>query len=797
MRVTLGWLKSYVDFALSARETAEALTMAGLEVEGVSSPGPLLAGMSTAKVLSVKRHPDADALWVCEVDAGDGVVPVVCGAPNTRADLVTAYVPPGVTLPGGMTVKEAKIRGQVSRGMLCSVRELGIGDDHSGIWELPPDLKPGEDLAAATFLDDFVLEIGVTANRGDCLSAIGVARDLAAILGTRIRPPKYRPQKVGGKIDEQIKVDIRAPELCRRYAGMMVRDVTIGPSPLWMASRLRLVGVRPINNIVDVTNYVLMDWGQPLHAFDYDKLFSRAIVVRRARDGEQTKTLDGALRTLSADTLLICDGESPVAVAGVMGGLESEVAATTRAIFIESAYFDPQNVRRTSAALGLATESSYRFERGVDPEGVVHALHCAAYLMEELGGGKIVSGMIDNHPRPVGKSEIRFRVSRASAVLGVPVTHQRANEILLSLGMEVQPIQEGVFRVTAPSWRADVTREIDLIEEIARIDGYAKIPLTLPRVSIHAQPRDPSQAFGADLRERMTALGFQEVINVGLENPARLAPFLADGEALVRLVNPPGEDGAAMRSTLLPGLLRNLKHNTNFGTSDVRVFEIRPVFSPAEGGGLPPQRLRVAALATGLVRPVAWNQPAEVADFFHIKGVVEALCAGLGIAGVEFALRTATWLHPGQCAALVHGDRTIGLLGTLHPDLARSLDLSGEPVVFELDIEALHKLSKSQTKYAKESRFPPVLRDLAVVVDEATEAGRVYSAIMDAGFELLRDARLFDVYRGPGVETGKKSLAFSLRYQAMDRSLTDADVAAVHDAVVRRLGEKVGARLRG
>lgn len=798
MRMSLGWLKSYVEIKLSPPELAELLTMAGLEVEEIAYPGKGLKGLLTAKVVSVSNHPAADNLSVCRVDLAGAVKTVVCGAPNVRAGLVTAFAPAGVTLPGGLVVQEAEIRSQLSQGMLCSLRELGIGDEHEGVWELPDDLEAGQDLAQATFLDDVVFEIAITANRGDCLSAIGIAREIAALTGTRIRLPNARQQRLGGKIDEYIKIDIKNPDLCRRYTGMVVLGLEIKPSPLWLASRLRLVGIRPINNIVDITNYVLMEWGQPLHGFDYEKLSNHHIIVRRAAEGEKITTLDGVERKLVDTNLLICDGDSKVAIAGVMGGLYSEVTPETTNVFIESAYFDPTSIRKTSSSLGLISESSYRFERGVDPEGVIQALQRSASLMEELGGGQIITGYTDCYPKQIANNQTNLRVSRVNSILGLHLSTLRISEILLALGMETKAVGEDLLHVSAPSYRRDIYREIDLIEEIARIEGYDRIPTTMPVVPLVSPVKDSFKEFRNSLQELMVTLGFTEVLNYSFDRRERqqIVAEADQSDKYVRIMNPATEEAAIMRRFLLPGLLKNLSNNLKFGTQELRIFELKPVFIPGPKGELPKQRQHFAALLAGHFRPASWNlTPAEV-DFFDLKGVVETVCLAVGAGPVTFVPLVKKACHPGKCASVMIGDQPVGYLGVVHPNLIGELDLQGEPVVFELDIHELHKLSIKQVNYMRESRYPSALRDLAILVDDTLAAGQILEEIRSLDLPLLDDVKLFDVYQGDRLEAGKKSLAFALRYKSPERSLTDQEVQQVHDQLIEHLGEKFEAKLR-
>jgi len=683
--------------------------------------------------------------------------------------------------------------------MMCSQKELGVGEDHSGIWILPEDTPVGEDLARAAKLDNVLLEIGVTANRGDCLSVIGIARDLAAITGKRFRVPEIRPNRVGGEIERKISVDIEDPDLCPRYTGMMVRDVTIRPSPQWMASRLRAVGIRPINNIVDVTNYVLMEYGQPLHAFDYDLLTKHAIVVRRARDGEVMRTLDEQDRKLNAQNLLICDGPTPVAMAGIMGGLNTEIEANSRNVFIESAYFDPVNIRKTSRQVGLSSESSIRFERGVDSEGVVSALHRAAQLMEQLGGGSIVRGYIDNYPKSIPRSEVKLRPTRVEKVLGVRLSAQRIRDILLSLGMEIEPVSQDLFRVVVPSYRGDVTREVDLIEEIARIHGYDKVPLTLPDVSKYEKPLSDSYRLRDRIREAMCSMGFYEVITHGFGSAAAQDRFRIEtgsGDYL-RLLNPMNEDQAVMKDCLLPGILDCLDRNLKRGGRDVRIFELRPVFLYRGQEELPDEQYHLAFLGCGSMFRRGWRSDDQDLDFFDAKGVLEELFETMGLEDVDYEAVEAPFLHPGRSAAVSIQGRRIGLIGQVHPKLLESLEINARPVMCELEFEPMLEFSKAVMRYEGISRYPAVYRDLALVVDEQTRAGDLVRAIKDLNIKIVQDVEIFDIYRGASLGEGKKSIAFSLVYQSDEKSLTDEAVDKVQGLILEKLGVAFGAVLRG
>jgi phenylalanyl-tRNA synthetase beta chain len=699
-----------------------------------------------------------------------------------------------------MKVKKTKIRGEQSVGMLCSERELGLSDDHSGIMILPPDVPIGAPFAEALQLADTVLELSVTPNRSDCLSMIGVAREVAALTKDRARPPEFTVPESGPDTTTLTSVTIDDDLGCPRYAARIVAAVTIGPSPLWMQERLKKAGLRPLNNVVDVTNYVLIELGHPLHAFDYEKLEENRIVVRRARGGESFVTLDGAERALSKDMLVIADAQQPVAIAGVMGGANSEVTEQTRTVLIESAYFDPMTIRRTSKALGLSTEASYRFERGADPDMVITAINRAASLMAELAGGTIAKGAIDEYPRKIASPEIRLRHARTAHMLGIDVPAEDTVAILKSLGFEVLVEESDAVQVRVPSYRPDVTAEIDLIEEVARIYGYDNIVPTYPQdttvMSRGQKPRRPEDTCRGTLR----SCGFSEAITFSIGAPGDMADFGNAGDnspgGPIHLMNPLAEDASVLRTSLVPGLLRNIRMNCNAGAKDMKVFEIGKVYWPVEGELLPNERTFVCAAATGLLQPINWRgTPAEI-DFFTMKGVAETVLASLGAASAEAKRASCAGFHPGVCADLVIGGTTVGTVGEIHPGLLDKYDFGQKVFVLELDIDTLESAAEEERTYEKFSRFPHADRDLAVVIDEAVETGALTSAIAEAGGEILRRVLLFDVYRGNQVGEGKKSLAFNLRFLSSERTLTDEEVGAACDRILKVLTDRFGARLR-
>lgn len=794
MRVSFNWLKEFMPIDISPRELAYRLTMAGVEVEAVEEIKPVFDNVVVGRILKIAPHPNADKLILCKVDAGrQDSLDIVCGAPNIKEGDVVPVALPGASLAGGLKVKEAKIRGQTSRGMLCSERELGISDDHTGIMILPPELQTGRNLDEALGLSDVVLVLGVTPNRPDCLSVLGVGRETAALTNVTCTPPIVRVSEASAEIDSLSSVTIEDPVGCPRYAARIVSGVTIGPSPAWMQQRLIKAGLRPINNVVDVTNYVLIELGHPLHAFDYEKLEEHRIVVRRARQGESIVTLDGATRKLTSQMLVIADAERPVAIAGVMGGANTEVTELTTSVLIESAYFDPVTIRRTSKALGLSTEASYRFERGADPEMVTLALDRTAALMAELSGGKVARGLIDQYPRKFSPQIIDLRYARLKRILGIDIAPDRVSSILTSLGFEVISDEAEKARVRTVSYRPDISAEIDLIEEVARVHGYDNIQATYPQDSTVMERGPQPRPAEATCRNVLTSCGFSEIITFSFTSPAILEEV--SSVAPIAMRNPLTEDESVLRTTLIPGLIQTLRTNVAAGNKDVKIFEIGNVFWPAPEQLLPDERACVAAAMTGLARPINWKtKPTEV-DFFDMKGVAEALIESLGYS-CKTIRTTHPGFHPSVCADIIIDTRRVGKLGELHPEIAERYGIKQKVCLFEVDLVALEPKAARSVRYEKVSRFPYSDRDLAVVVDEDIEAATLMSAIEEVGGETLKRTVLFDVYRGKQIASNKKSLAFSLRFQSNTRTLTDDEINESMRRIIAELEKRFGASLR-
>ncbi len=809
MLISLKWLRDYVDVDVSPEELAERLTMSGLEVDSLNRVEPAFSGVRVARIVSIKPHPYADQLSLCMVTTGDATYPVVCGAKNIHVGDIVPLAPVGAVLPSGDVIRSARIRDEVSEGMLCSEEELGIGDDASGIMLLPSDLPLGKGLEEALDLRDAVLDIGVTPNRSDCLSIVGVAREVAAITGKTLRYPVAIVHENDEDVCGITSVSIDDPDLCPRYTARIIKNVRIGPSPFWIRRRLEAVGLRSINNIVDVTNFVMMELGQPLHAFDFRYLVEGRIVVRRSRVDETFVSLDGKKRTLKADTLMICDGVKPVAIGGVMGGLNSEVKEETGTILLESAYFNPVSIRRTARALAMGTDAAFRFERGIDPEGVVRALDRAAGLMAELSGGTVCRGTIDQYPEPIMTvRDIPLRVKRVSDILGTAIPEEEIVRILKSLEMEVGQDGNGLLHVTPPTCRVDIMREIDLIEEIVRLFGYDRVPPTLPAVSvIAAGSSDEKRKTEAVIREIMTGAGCTEVINYSFI-PQVAVDQLGLDEAderrrHVRIKNPLTEEQAVMRTTMVYSLLRNAARNADVGRSDLKIFETGRTFIGLGEGVQPREQNRAAFLITGRRYEDRWHFPDLQADFYDLQGCVENILDLLRIPDPSFRVGVhEPFLHPGKSCGVFSGEDPIGFLGEVHPDILSRMSFGdtlrqGVPVIVcEMDLDLLAAKYSVKTNFRPLPRFPSSSRDVAFLVRVEVEAAELLRAATDPAEELLEKVKVFDVYEGKNIPAGTRSLGLRFSYRSTDRTLTDDEVNEVHTRIVKKIIHMSGASVR-
>jgi phenylalanyl-tRNA synthetase beta chain len=801
MKVTLNWLREFVPIELPLDRLADRLAMAGLEVEGISEQGA--EPVTVAQITRIDPHPQSDHLVVCHVTTGGETVPVVCGATNMRAGDKVALAAAGTTLPGGQKVERVEIRGQVSCGMLCSEVELGISADHSGLLILPAGAQLGQLLFTFLGLRDTILDVAITPNRGDCLSVLGLAREIAALTGAPLHAKRPRAREGGVAITEQARIRIEDPDLCPRYAARVLTGVHPAPSPAWVRWRLEAAGIRALNNLVDVTNYVMIERGQPLHAFDLPSLAGAEIVVRRARDRASIRTLDGQDRALVPDDLLICDRDRAVAVAGVMGGENSEVREQTTAVLLESAYFVPETVRRTARRLRLRSEASYRFERGVDPQGTVLALNRAAALMTQLAGGQVSRGVIDVCPQPLPSARISLRAQRVTHLLGVPVEPREIKKCLRTLGMAVKPERGGAWRVTAPSYRADLTQEADLVEEIARLRGYDTIPTLLPRSEVQEKKPDAEGTWGKRVRAYLAAQGLAETLNLSFTSTRlnSLFPGLVADVAAVGLINPLSAEDAEMRRSLLSNLVRALQLNLRQGEAGVTVFELGKVFWQEEGSVENDRRQERPSLAGVLYGswPVTGiGQEGRRIDFADLKGILEGLWRELHyhVPVRWHRAGEASFLHPGKAAVLSVNGTTLGVAGALHPAVCAELGLGETPWAFELDFTTLLRFARPVTAYQPLPRFPVIVRDLALVADDELPVQAVIDAIHALSNPLVVSVRLFDLYRGEPIPAHQKSLAYSIAYRATDRTLTASEVNALHAQVVHHLVQTLGVELR-
>ncbi len=797
MKVPLSWLKDYVDVDIDPHELARRITLAGVEAEEVVVTGQTWGGVVVGLVEAVNPHPDADRLTLATVDTGQGKETVVCGAPNVAAGQKIAFARVGATLIDAHTgkpslLKAARIRGVESAGMVCSERELGLSDEHEGILVLAEDAPVG-----ATFADyygDAVIDFTPTPNRPDCLSMLGIAREASAVTGKAVREPSLEYEQAAGPVEPKTSVEVLDPDLCPRYIAGVITGVTVGPSPRWLQDRLHAIGARSINNVVDVTNYVMMEYGQPLHAFDYDRLAEGRIVVRRARRGERMTTIDGESRALSSDTLVIADAKKAVAVAGVMGGVDSEVSGGTTTVLLESAAFNNVSIRRTSRELGLRSEASTRFDKGLSPELPLYAARRAMQLLVQITGGSACRGFADAYPGKSSRQPIRLTVQRTEKVLGVSMTPQEMALVIAPLGFEATPESDTALSVTVPYWRMDVAIEDDLIEEVVRTKGYDWVPTTTLGGRLPAFEPQPMITLKEAVRDHLAAAGLDEVVTYPLTN-LNLADDSRYGIPPVRLSNPLSSEMAELRLSLRDSLLRTLAANQRNVDGGVRLFEVGRVYQP-RAEDLPDEREVVAAVLSGPRGEPFWQAEPEEMDFFDAKGVLEALLGGLGVTATHTPVELPV-LHPARTAQVSVNGKTVGFLGELHPKSRRAFDLIDRPVLYlEIDLSDLLGLLPEQSKiFSPIQKFPGLLRDLALVLDESIPAERVIEIIR--GAPLVQRVTLFDLYVGEQVPKGKKSLAFRLVYQSPGRTLTGEEADRNQERLLQRLQKKLGATLRG
>jgi phenylalanyl-tRNA synthetase beta chain len=794
MKISLNWLKSYVPIRMEIAALAEALTMTGLEVEAVTDRYDYLKNVVVGRVVDMSPHPHSDKLKCCVVDSGKARLSIVCGAPNVQIGCLSALALPGTELPDGTIIETGVIRGVESQGMLCSEGELGIGPDRSGIMILDPSATVGAPLAAAIGLSDWIFEIGLTPNRSDCLSLIGIAREAAAIQQAALSYPEITLPAGRDDIHQTTSVSIQAPDHCSRYAARVITGTRIAPSPFWLQDRLTAVGIRPVNNVVDITNFVMMETGQPLHAFDFDRLARQCIVVRTAAAGESFVTLDHKTRALTADMLMICDGEKPVAVAGVMGGCNSEIESDTQSILIESACFDPISIRKTAKHFGMNTDASHRFERGVDPEGTVFALDRAAALMVDICGGVLVNGLIDERPVIHKSTAIPLSADAANRLLGTRIDAADMDRMLASIGFTVEPLNSDLRHVTPPSYRVDVFRPVDLMEEIARLSGYDRIPTTFPVIAEESAGSFSSQNYREQMLRIMTGMGFSETITYSFIHPqsCRLLRLASDDFRMraVTVLNPLSEDQGIMRTSLIPGMLDTVHRNISMQSRNLKLFEIGNFFIRNDRNVLPDEIEMLCGLWTGCRQEVSWHGPETACDFYDIKGTVETLLAALHIDDIQFSRDSALacpYLKPGYAAGIHCGGHRVGYVGLVHPETLNGFAVKQPVYLFEIDVQKLFASVPDMRQAAAVPRYPAVARDITMIVSHSLESGRIVEMVLAMQDPIVERIVLFDVFEGGHLPADKKSLSFRLTYRSAVSTLEDEAVNTHHKELCDKL----------
>ncbi|WP_313991211.1 phenylalanine--tRNA ligase subunit beta [uncultured Selenomonas sp.] len=811
MQVSIKWLKDYVDIDEPAEEIADRLTMAGVPVERIVRADEGLEKVMTGRIEQISPHPDSDHLLVCQLDLGKGEpLQIVTGASNVRAGHIVPVAMVGAVLPDGKKISKGKLRGIPSNGMMCSAGELaidteGLPDEQvHGIYILPADTPVGIPAAEALGLDDVVFEFELTANRADCFSVIGIAREIAALMGRELRLPEISiTESSAVRAEDLVTIRIAEEALCRRFSARVLRDVKVAPSPAWMVERLRGAGIRAINNVVDVTNFVMLELGQPLHAYDYDAVAGRTLIARRACAGENLHTLDDSTRIAVGDELVIADSEKPAGLAGIMGGLESEITDDTSAVILEAASFHGATIRRTARRIGLHSESSGRFERGVDETGTVRAVTRAAQLLSDMGACTVAAGIVDVYPQPCTQTVIDFSARAVGEHIGANIPGEWMASALRSLGFGVEETGLETYRVDVPSWRGDVTLMEDIAEEVARLYGYDNIASRLPAGAVRQGKTSEMQEFVDVMRGTLAALGMTEELSFSFTSEKTLDKLNVPADSPLRqaipIMNPLTDEYPLIRTTLLTSILENAARNIARKNMDLRLFDIAPVFFPKAlpVTDLAHERLMVAGLITGRRSPIAWDTDNAQVDFYDMKGVLERFLAGIGVQKYTVERGTHFALHSGKTAFFKKGRDVIAVLGEVHPIVAENFAIGQSIYVFEMDAAMLLRYRKKKTAIAPLPKYPASTRDLAVLVDRDLTTAEIERVIMKKGGKYFRSATLFDVYMGKQVAEGKKSMAFHLHFQSDEKTLTDEEVDAAFADILKAAEEQLHAQLRG
>jgi phenylalanyl-tRNA synthetase beta chain len=791
MKVSYNWLKDFVKFDIDALTLAEKLTLVGFEVEEVLKKSLDYPGIVVGKVLTTDKHPDADKLTVCKVNVnGEKMLKIICGAPNVTEGQIVPVAMVGSELPNGMKIRKAKLRGVESEGMICSREELGLEKKSEGIWILPKNLAIGEPLAKAlAFETDYIIDISVTPNRPDVLSHIGIAREVAAIVAKPYQIPQPEFPEIVEKTKDSVAVEILCPETCPRYAARLIRNVKIGPSPDWMVKRLEAVGMRAINNIVDITNYVLLETGHPLHAFDYDLIKGGKIIVRESDDGEYFVTLDEKGHELRAGTVMICDAGRAVAIGGIMGGLNSEVNDKTQNILLESAYFKPESIQKSSRYLGIGSEASQRFERGADPNGVLFAQARATQLMVEIAGGEVYQGVVDNYPNKIHPINIDLKVHQINRLLGTNLSQEQIIELLERIDIEVKD-----RKVIAPTFRPDIRKTADIAEEVGRLYGYDNIPLSLQTALPYNTTFNAFDDYLTELREILTGMGHQEVITNSMINSRIWEKIM--GEPVYPILNPISNDMDGLKNSLVPGLLGVLQWNINRQINNLAIFELNKVYyHPGDTKHQPREEYHLAVALTGKRFGEMWYSDHQLFDFYDIKGVIEYLAHKISLDNLQF-IPYDNFAVQSQAVKILAGDREIGYCGKARDFLRKQFDIEGQVYVAELNVHALYDMKCAGIEYQEIPKFPVVERDLAILVNKFKESSKLIDVIYKTGGEFLKKAFVFDTYTGKQINPGKKSLAFRLIFQSSERTLTENEVNDSIEKILQALKTNFEANLR-
>ena len=809
MQVSISWLKDYIDFEESAEMLAEKYTMAGIPVENVIRADEGMEKVVTGKIAQLTAHPDSDHLQVCQMDVGTGeLLQIVTGAPNVKAGQIVPVALVGAHLPNGQKISKGKLRGVASNGMLCSADELRLDlenlpeEQKTGIYILPEDTAVGVPAKDVLGLDDVVLEFELTANRGDCFSVFGLVREAAVLTGNAPKWPEIKVREDdAAKAADMVKIGIDAPELCSRFSARVLKNVKLGPSPAWMQQRLAGAGIRSINNVVDVTNFVMVELGQPMHAYDYDAVAGHSLTARRAVAGENLHTLDDSSRLAKGDELVIADAEKAAGLAGIMGGLETEITEKTTTVVLEAASFNGASIRRTARACGLHSEASGRFERGVDVTKTVRALDRAAQLLQDMGACTVTQGVVDVYPVKKEEASVTFTAEQINQRLGTEIPADKMTAILASLGFGVQS-QGGGYQVSVPSWRNDVSCMEDLSEEVARIYGFENIPSSLPHGRVMQGRQSDVQNFTDKIKSVLTGLGMNEELSFSFTHPSMFDKLQIPADSPLRqavpIMNPLTDEYPLVRTTLLSSIFENTVRNFSRKNEDIRLFEVAPVFYPkalpiAEQ---PREVLKLAGLIMGRRNALGWNQGKEEVDFYDMKGIVEELLAQLSIANYTVEAGEHHAMHPGKTALFKKGREVIAAVGEVHPAVAAAFGIPKKMFIFEMDIKTLMKYTAKGFHCELLPKYPAISRDLAMLVDTDIAAGEIEQAIVKNGGKFLREVTLFDVYTGKQIAEGKKSLAFAIKFQSGDRTLTDEEADASFRNILSAVESKFHAELR-